>query len=823
MSCRIADLRVAVALTLVALGTSITNAEPPAGSLIVETPNASSTEENASVVLNGGDSRWQIRVSRNEDAGRLADVSREASYTVEPAGIITVDSSGYVRPVSDGVATVTASLGDQTAIQRIEVHGMAELQPVSFPNQVVPVLTKHGCNGGGCHGKSTGQAGFMLSLLGFDPKADFEHIVQESRGRRVFPRLPERSLLIEKAVNRVAHGGGMRIEPDSDDYRLLVRWIATGMPYGNADDPTVREIAVYPRDRVVRPNSSQQLQVVAIYTDGRVEDITRTAEFEVNKDDLATVDANGLVTLKDRTGDVAVMTRYQGLVAVFRATIPLGVPVETWPEERSFVDTQVFNKLKQLGVPASGICDDSTFIRRATLDIAGRLPTLEETKQFLSGDASTKRDELVDRLLSSTDYATYFARKWSAILRNQRPGAGHTLRSFAFHDWVRDSLHTNKPYDQFVREIVAARGTVETNPAVAWLQSVTTTESRLEDAAQLFLGQRLQCAKCHHHPYEKWSQEDYYKMAAFFAKVATKEGSVPEEPFFFSRRGTATARHPRTGQNLEPAGLDAETLKLDANDDPREALVDWMAQPDNKFFAKSLVNRYWKHFFGQGVVEPEDDMRITNPATNPELLDELAKRFVESDFDLKWLVRTICTSTAYQLDSGVNAHNQSESNSFARYYPKRLQAEVLLDAINRVTESTTRFDGLPEQTKAVSLPDTGFSSYFLTVFGEPDSMTACECERSDDATLAQSLHLLNSKEVQDKLKSDTGRAARLSQQDDDPQAVADLYLTMFSRPPTSDEMDVAVGYVSERNTDRKAAFEDLTWALINTKEFLFNH
>lgn len=813
-----ASLRQIVFLVACLVCVTASYGEPTAAALRIERP-----WDGDSLVLNGRDARHQLLVTAIDADGRERDVTREAALELSTTNVVTISPTGYLTPVGDGTAVLRATVGAASTEATFEVRGFHDVQPISFPNQVTPVFTKLGCNGGGCHGKASGQGGFKLSLLGFNPKEDFDHLVIESRGRRVFPRLPERSLLVEKAINALPHGGGLRTERDSDEYRLLVRWIESGMPYGNDIDPMVERIAVVPGSRTLQRNATQQLQVVAYYSDGHIEDITRTTQFEVNNEDLARVDERGFVTLDDRTGDVAVMARYQGQVAVFRATIPLGIDVESWPDERNLVDTFVFNKLKQLGMPPSELCSDATFLRRVTLDLTGRLPTIEEARTFLADTASTKHDELVDRLLSSADYATYFAKKWSAILRNRRPSAGHTFSSFAFHDWLRASFHTNKPYDQLVREIVAATGTVESNPPVAWLREVSTTEARLEDVAQLFLGQRIQCAKCHHHPYEKWSEEDYYKMAAFFSKVATKEGPRPEEPFYYSRHGNATAKHPRTGAVLQPAGLSAETAALTPEDDPRQALVDWMVAEDNPFFARSLVNRYWKHFFATGIVEPEDDMRATNPATNPELLEALAKRFADSGYDLRELLRTICTSTTYRLASDGNEHNIFESNSYSRFYPKRLQAEVLLDAINVVTESQTAFAGVPAGTRAVALPDTGFASYFLDVFGEPDSTTACECERSGDATLAQTLHLLNSTEVQDKLKHDEGRAAKLATATDDEANLADVYLTMFSRPPTNDEVAIARDYLASKSDDRRAAYEDLLWALINSKEFLFNH
>lgn len=774
------------------------------------------------VRLHGSDARWQLLVTHLAN-GEVRDVSRVVTYSVEPP-IAEVDASGFAAPLENGTATVRAELGALSATTEIEVTGMDSLIPVNFPNQVVPIFTKFGCNGGGCHGKAAGQAGFKLSLLGFHPQEDYEHLVAESRGRRIFPAAPAQSLLLQKAIGEVPHGGGQRLEKNSLEYRLLERWIATGVPYGNPEDPIVESIEISPLHRKLGTSETQQLAVVAKYSDGSIEDITRTVQFESNNTDLATVDEKGLVQLGKMSGDVAVMARYQGNVAVFRASIPLGIEIAEMPARVNFIDELVFQKLEMLGIPPSQLCDDSTFIRRVTLDLCGRLPTIDETLEFSSNPKSDKRAELVDRLLSSDDHADYFAKKWSTILRNRRDSAGEQFGSYAFFNWMRESFHYNKPYDQFVRELLTASGSLENNPPVAWLREVNNLESRVEDTAQLFLGQRIQCARCHHHPFEKWSQTDYYQMAAFFSKVSKKEGRTPEEPIFVSRVGNASARHPNTGQNLPPAGLDAETIALPSFEDPRNTLVDWMVDPENPFFARSLANRYWKHFFATGLVEPEDDMRVTNPATNPELLDALAQHFVTNGYNLRDLLRTICTSNTYQLSSTANEHNLGDKNSYSRFYPRRLQAEVLLDAVDSVTQSHTSFAGMPSGTRAVTLPDNAFSSYFLDVFGRPESSTACECERSQEATLAQSLHLLNSKEIQSKLGQDASLPAAMAASSDSLEQITDsLYLAALSRHATADELQTVNNYVSARQDNKRQAFEDVVWAVINSKEFLFNH
>jgi len=778
------------------------------------------------VTVRGRDARQQLFVTGVYSSGQLRDYTRKVSFASEPAGIVAIDPQGMLTPVADGVATVHAvdPAGTKASL-KVTVMGLANEVPINFTNQIVPIFTKLGCNGGGCHGKSSGQNGFKLSLLGFYPDEDYEFLVKEAKGRRLSVSSPSQSLLLNKAIGRSPHGGGKRMEQDSYEFRIVARWIEQGMPYGSEKDPVVVGIKCLPEGRIMDRGTDQQITTMAVYSDGTTEDVTQMALYEPNDTEMAEVTTAGLVKTLDLSGEVAVMARYQGQVSTFRATVPLGAELGALPAEKNFIDTAVFNKLKLLGIPPSQLTDDSTFIRRVTIDITGRLPTEQEVRDFVASTDSNKRDALVDRLVDSPEYADLFANKWNMVLRNKRKQPTDTRGTYEFYNWIRDSLYENRPYDQMVREVLTAAGDVTTNPTVTWYREVAQINEQVEDTAQLFLGLRIQCARCHHHPFEKWSQDDYYGFSAFFSRVGRKNGANPREQRIFHNDGQASATNPRSNKALKPTGLGAPALDIAVDRDPRHYLVDWMASKDNKFFAYSLVNRYWKHFFDRGIVEPEDDMRETNPPSNPELIKALANYFIESGFDLKQLVRTICKSTTYQLSSLPNDYNLKDKQNFSRYYPRRLKAEVLYDGLHQVTATSQSYSGLPEGTSAMQLPDPTVGPYFLKVFGQPQADTACECERSQEANLAQSLHLLNSSEVQGKISNASGRSAILSNDKDrtDEQKIQELYRWVYSRNPDAEEMQIALGHLKKHEQNKKVAWEDIIWALINTKEFLFNH
>ena len=757
------------------------------------------------------------------DAGR--DVTRDAKYTAANPAVAKVDDKGYVVPAGDGNTTIRITRGAETLDIPVAVGGFGTGRPVDFRTEVVPLLSKLGCNAGGCHGKASGQNGFKLSLFGFDGDFDYAAITREGRGRRVFPANPGESLFLTKAVGKVPHGGGKRLNPDGPEYLVVRRWVAAGAPASAPDAPRVTKLSVLPRDAVLRPNDVQQLAVVAEYSDGSTRDVTRQAEFQSNLDVVAVVEPDGLVQARVQSGEAAVMARHMGFVAVFRAMVPHGPPVAELPDFKAnnYVDELAVAKWKKLGLRPSPTCDDATFVRRLTLDLCGRLPTPAEAKAFAADATPDKRTKLIDKLLDSPDYPAYFAMKWGSMLRNSRL-AGAEQAAVAFHHWIKDQIARNRPYDEFVRGVVAAAGEWSDAPAVNWLWQNRDDQLHqvTSDVAQVFLGVRLQCAKCHHHPYERWGQADYYGLAGFFTRLGRKNFGEPP-PYFASATPTTGEKNPLTGKTPEPKYLDGPVGKFTPDEDPRHALVDWMAKPGNPFFAKSLVNRMWGHFLGRGLYHEVDDLRDTNPPSNPELLDALAKDFTAHKYDVKHVIRTILNSRVYQLSAEPTDHNANDKQNFARYYARRLPAEVFLDAVNAACGTKGGFSGVSANARAVDLPHEGFGSYFLDTFDRPKRVSVCECERSSGATLGQVLLLANSDEIENKIADGNGRVAKLLK-DKKPAraAVEELYLTALARRPTASELSRTLDYV-DKATDKAKAVEDVLWAILNSKEFMFNH
>jgi hypothetical protein len=790
------------------------------------------------IALKGADDAQQLVLTALLQNGRLQDLTGDARYEVADKKIVRVTSTGRVIPLANGATEITAAYGDKVVRLPVTSANCDVNLPINFGNQIVPIFTKLGCNSGGCHGKASGQNGFKISLLGFEPEVDYIALVKEARGRRLFPAAPDSSLLLLKAAGGMAHGGGKRMEVGSDEYRLIRRWIAAGMPYGEKTDPVVTRISVSPEHRVMTRNNHQQFAVYAHYSDGSVEDITRRAQYESNDQEIAVVDSSALVRTLGMSGEAAIMVRYQEHVGTFRATVPLGakVPEYAFPVQ-TLVDRYTNKKWLDLGLAPSEVCTDEEFIRRLSLDLTATLPTPARVTAFVADKDPKKREKLVDTLLESPEYTYYFANKWADILRVKRRGQADRARgTFAFHEWIRGSIAADKPYDEFARGILGASGDEVSNPPTVWYKELQNPEQFVDDTAQVFLGLRLACAQCHHHPYEKWSQDDYWGIAAFFGRVARKrvivageqssQGGPATKTVVYTRsRGNVTNK--RTGQSALMKPLDGKPMNVGPYDDPRQKLVDWMVDPNNPFFARAVANRYWAHFFGRGIVDPLDDMRVTNPPTNPELLDALAKDVIESKYSLKHLIRTICKSRTYQLSSTPNEFNRHDKQNYARYFPRRMSAEVLFDAVNLVVDSPAPFGGLPQDrhapNRAIMLPDESFPSYFLDVFGRPQRISACECERVSEANLAQALHLLNSDEVQNKLARAGGRPDVLAKDPrPDAEKVEEMFLWAFARKPTAQQREAALADIAKHAANKKIAYENILWALLNTKEFIFN-
>jgi hypothetical protein len=790
-----------------------------------------------SVTLRGSDEAAQLVFTATLAGGRLVDLTADMKFDVADPKVARVTSAGRVVPLANGNTAVVATYGDKVVSVPVTATQCDVNLPINFPNQIVPVFTKLGCNSGGCHGKASGQNGFKISLLGFEPEVDYNALVKEARGRRLFPAAPDHSLLLEKAVGTIAHGGGKRMEVGSDEYRLVRRWIAAGMPYGEKTDPVVTRISLFPEHRILTRNSKQQFAVYAHYSDGTVQDITRRAQYESNDQEIAVVDGAALVRTLAMSGEAAVMVRYQEHVATFRATVPLGgqSPEYKFPAQ-TLVDGHASKKWQQLGLVPSDLCTDGQFIRRLSLDLTGSLPAPEKVLAFVANQDPGKRDKLIEEMLDGQEYSDYFANKWADVLRVKRHGdAGRARGTFAFHDWIRNAVATDLPYDEFARAVLAATGDEVSAPPTVWYKELQNPEQFVDDTAQVFLGLRLACAQCHHHPYEKWSQDDFWGIAAFFGRVGRKAVMSPDElqpgqpapRQIIYPRSSGSVINKKTNQPAVMKPLDGQPMTAAPDQDPRQMLVDWMVDAKNPFFAKAVANRYWAHFFGRGIVDPLDDMRITNPPSNPELLDALAKDLIEHKYSLKSLVRNIVKSRTYQLSAVPNEFNKHDKQNYARYYPRRMSAEVLYDAVNLVADAPAGFGGLPQDRhaprRAVQLPDESFPSYFLDVFGRPQRISACECERVSEANLAQALHLLNSDEVQGKLARPGGRADVLAK-DKRPEAekVDELFLWAFARKPTPAQRDLALSHIAKHEKDKKVAYENILWALLNTKEFVFN-
>lgn len=751
----------------------------------------------------------------------------------------------------------------------------------SFANDVLPVITRYNCNSGGCHGKLAGQNGFRLSLRGYAPEDDHRSLQQEELGRRINLLEPDESLLLLKATGKIPHGGGKLFEEDSPAYKTLRGWIVSGAPNVIADEPRVTNIATTPSDLTLAPGDKQSLQVKATYSDGTERDVTWLAQFHSNDASFASVTPEGELQA-ERHGEVSVVVSFQGLVDTVVLTMPYDheIAPEAFAERNNFVDDHVMDKLRSLRIGPSDLCDDTTFLRRVMLDLIGTLPTADEVQTFIADESTDKREKLVDRLLERPEFVDYWTLQLGDLLQN-RVERDHDVRGVkgvrAMHAWLRGQVSQNRPWNELAREVLTASGRSDVHPEIGYyvvtVGEKQAHESEVADSvAQAFLGTRIGCAKCHNHPLEKYTQDDYYHFLAFFSQVSLDRRAPKDGPTRLNqstrhlqnlekrlqndekelqklrdesaeekridekeerlkqlrdeiertRDAPPTINQPRTGKQLAPRALDQVAIEIPPRSDPRIALADWMTAPENTAFAGSMVNRLWKHFFAVGLVEPVDDLRDTNPPSNQPLFDSLVAEFVESNYDLRHLMKQVVTSRTYQLASDTRPENVTDSRFYSHYYAKRLPGEVLLDGLVQATGVPETFPGYPKGTRAAQLPGPQIDSYFLTTFGRSPRVTACACERSGEVTLSQLLHLQNSDNLLQKFRDPEGNLARWVAETESIDKLLDqLFLATYSRPPHDAEREaLREAFV---DADRMEVASDLFWALLNAKEFTFNH
>jgi Protein of unknown function (DUF1549)/Protein of unknown function (DUF1553) len=828
-----------------------------------------------SIVLRGPKARQAIVVEQKTGGQFIGQISKDLAFESSDPKVVRISNSVAI-PVGDGHAVLRATWQGHTASVPITVEQSRSDAPWSFRNHVQSVLTKAGCNSGACHGAAAGKNGFRLSLRGYDPEADFLMITRQSRGRRIVPSDPGKSLFLLKPTGGVPHKGGLRFAVDSHEYRVLAEWIAAGTPAPKAEDPRIERLEILPEHAVLKKGADQQMLVRAHFSDGHAEDVTTWAKFNSTTQTVCQVDDVGKVKVTGN-GEGSIVAWYLSKNVVASITAPyenrLQPETFTKADRRNFIDEFILEKLQHLNVPPSPACSDGEFLRRASFDTIGVLPTADEVRTFLTDRSADKREKLVDRLLNRPEFVDYWSYKWSDLLlvssSRLRPKAVES-----FSKWIRKRVAENEPWDRFVRELVTARGSSLENGAANFYGIHEDPQDMAETVSMAFCGMSINCARCHDHPMEKWTNDDYYGMASLFARVRGKgwggeiNSGDGDRIIFVADSGELF--QPRTGHPQRPRPLDGKAVAFDSRTDRREALADWLTDPKNPYFSRAIVNRVWANFMGPGLVEAVDDMRLTNPASNPPLLTALADDLSHNGFNLKTLMRRILTSAAYQRSSATVRGNEGDERFYSRFYARRLKAEVLLDAVSLVTEAPTTFNGHPQGTRALQLVDAATDSYFLNVFGRPERLITCECERSNEPSMSQVLHIANGDTLNAKIEAKHNRIERLLQAHADDRAIVeDLYLAALARRPLPDEegrltaaladvetsdrqaplvslqkniaealaipdaarrkdalarLDAAMKEIPEKAAAaRRKAIEDLYWSVLSSKEFLFNH
>ena len=776
----------------------------------------------ADVNLSSARDRQSIVAQATYADGITRDVTAQAAIVLEKPEFARRDGATFY-PLLDGATTLNVSFEGKTVAVPVKVSQAKLEPPISFRLDVMPVFMKSGCNTGSCHGAARGKDGFRLSLFGFDPEGDHHRLTREMSGRRVNLAVPSESTVLEKSIGAVPHTGGKRFEAASEMYQTLHQWIESNVPN---DDVTklqkVVNVELYPKRSVLDgEKTTQQMTVRANYSDGSDRDVTKLAVFLTNNETSALINETGLVTAGTR-GEAFVMARFETFTVGSQVLVlPKGLKFD-YPAEpdANYIDTLVAAKLKNLRIAPSGLCDDETFLRRASLDIVGLPPSVEEYQKFVTSTDPGKRAALVDELLTRKEFSEIWVNKWAELLQVKSSQQISYKAMFLYYNWLVEKLSKNMPMDQMVQELLGANGGTFKNPATNFYQGTTDTLALTENVAQVFMGMRVQCAQCHNHPFDRWTQNDYYQFAAFFSQIGRKTGEDYRETIVFNSGG-GEVNHPVGGAAMKPKFLGGEAPDV-AGKDRRVILAKWLASPRNPWFAASFANRVWAHFNGVGIVEPVDDFRVSNPASNPELLEELGKRFTASNYDLKALVRDICNSRAYQRSTRRNDSNSSDEKNFAHSLVRRIKAETLLDTISTVTDTRDKFQGLPLGARAVQIADGGSSTYFLTTFGRATRETVCSCEVKMEPTLSQALHLLNGDSVNAKIQQGGLVPKLITGKKFPEERIIELYVRCLSRKPTREELDKLLTTMGEGSNPAKA-IDDIFWALLNSREFLFNH
>jgi len=790
------------------------------------------------ITLSGPAAQQQLVVERMQDKQLVGQITNAIRFTSSDTNVVRVENSMAI-PVANGTATVRASDGRDSTRADVMVTGLDQPFEWSFRNHVQPVLAKFGCSSGACHGAAAGKNGFKLSLRGYDNEGDFIALTRNAMGRRIVPSDPGRSLLLLKPTGTIPHKGGQKFAVDSLEYKVLAEWIAAGTPGPKPSDVRVERIEILPPTVVLKPGMTQQILVRAHFSDGHSEDVTRWAKYTSADQTVSTIEENGQLKVVGN-GEGAITAWYLSRIAIATVSAPYEqkIPKTLFAKapKRNSIDDLVLEKLRALNIPPSPRCTDAEFIRRAFLDTVGVLPAADEARAFLANRSPKKRDDLIESLLKRSEFVDYWTYKWSDLLLVQSKKL-KTPAMWSYYTWIRNNVEANTPWDQFARGLVTAQGSTLVNGAANFYVLHDDPAGMAETTSQAFLGMSINCAKCHNHPMEKWTNDQYYKMANLFARVRSKVGTAGDGDQIVFAAAQGDLVQPLTGKPQMPEPLDGKSMPMDSAEDRRAHMADWLTSPDNPYFTRAIVNRVWANYFGVGLVDPVDDTRKTNPPSNEKLLDATAKFLVEQKFDLKALMRAILQSETYQRSSVALNENAADKRFYSHYYPRRVIAEVLLDAYSQVTDVPGEFrvdlrnenrglgEKYPAGLRATQLPDTRVFSYFLKTFGRPDREKTCECERTSEPNVAQVLHIVNGDTLNHKLADKNNRIARWMKDNKPTEELVDeAYLAALSRFPTATEKAKMVATISSVEAkEKRAALEDMLWALLSSREFLFNH